>query len=72
MYAKIFRNVGSILYTFCIQFVYINSDLQKVYIIRTMYTVCIQNSYQMHANNCTQKCIPYFNIFTTVRFELPR
>ena len=29
---------------FCIHFVYINSDVQKVYI---MYTICIQNSYRM-------------------------
>ena len=44
-----------ILYTFCIQnvyknllkygihFVYINADLQKVYIINIMYTICTQN-----------------------------
>ena len=35
-----------ILYIFCVHF-----DLQKVYIIRTMYTICIQNTYRMYANN---------------------
>ena len=31
-----------------IHFVYINSDLQKVYIIPIMYTICIQNLYRMY------------------------
>ena len=43
--------------------VYISSDLQKVYIIRTMCTICIQNSYKMYTNNCIQNVSLYFNIF---------
>ena len=38
-------------------FIYINSDLQKVYyIIKIMYAICIQNSYRMYSytNNCMQ------------------
>ena len=36
--------------TFCKQlnFGYINSDLQKMHIIKIMYTICIENSYRMH------------------------
>ena len=34
--------------TFWIHFVYINSDLQKVYILKIMNTICIQNSYRMY------------------------
>ena len=29
--------------TFCIHFIYINSDVQKVYIINIMYIISIQN-----------------------------
>ena len=54
MYTKVCRNVGYSLYTFCKHFVYINSGLQKVYIIKTMYTICIQNSYKTYTNNCMQ------------------
>ena len=46
-YTKFGRNVGYILYTdifYSLYFVYINSDLQKLYIIKIMYTDCIQNS----------------------------
>ena len=37
--------------TFRIYFVYINSDLQKVYIINIMYTMCMQNSYRIYLTN---------------------
>ena len=40
--------------TFCIHFVYINSDLLKAYIINILYTICIQNLYKMYTNNCLQ------------------
>ena len=33
---------------FYIHIVYINSDLQKVYMNKSMYTICIQNSYRMY------------------------
>ena len=49
MYTKVCRNVGHILYASCIHFVYINSDLQKVYIIRSVY---MQFVYKIHT-----KCI---------------
>ena len=42
------------MYTICIHFVYISSDLQKVYITKTMYAICIQNSYKTYTNNCIQ------------------
>ena len=32
----------------CIHFAYINSDVQKVYITTTMYTICIQNLHRMY------------------------
>ena len=51
---------------FCIHFVYINSDLQKVYIVRTMYTICIQNSHKMYTDNCMQNVSlisTYFELF---------
>ena len=50
IYTKFCRNVGYILYTdifYSLHFVYINSDLQKMYIIKIMYTICIQNSCRM-------------------------
>ena len=50
IYIKFCRNVGYILYTdilYSLHFVYINSDLQKMYIIKIMYTICIQNSCRM-------------------------
>ena len=28
--------------------------MQKVYIIRTMYTICVQNSYRIYTNYCMQ------------------
>ena len=37
--------------TFRIYFVYINSDLQKVYIINIMYTMCMQNSCKIYLTN---------------------
>ena len=37
-----------VIQTFCIPFVYINSNLQKVCIINIMCTICMQNSYRMH------------------------
>ena len=32
--------------TFCIHFVYIISDLQKVYIVDIMYTICVHDCMQ--------------------------
>ena len=52
MYTKVFQNMGYILCTSCIHFGYINSDLQKVHIVKTMYTICVQNTYKMYINNC--------------------
>ena len=46
--------------TFCIHFVYINSDLQKGYIIQIMYTFCIQESYRMFIKVTTCKMDPAF------------
>ena len=34
--------------TFCINFAYIRSDVQKVYITNIMYTTCIQNLHRMY------------------------
>ena len=45
---KVSRNVGYILYTVCIHFAYINSDLQNLCIIKIMYSVCIHSSYRMY------------------------
>ena len=44
------RFVNKMLYTdilYSLHFVYINSDLQKMYIIKLMDTICIQNSCRM-------------------------
>ena len=46
--------------TICIHFVYISSDLQKVYIINIMYTICIQNSYRMYTQIIVCKMDPLF------------
>ena len=61
MYTKVFQNMGYILCTSCIHFGYINSDLQKVHIVKTMYTICVQNTYKMYINNYI-KCILQFNL----------
>ena len=34
--------------TFCVGFLYINSDLQKVYSTCIMYAICIQHLYRMN------------------------
>ena len=52
-YTKCIQKFVEMWYTFCTQtfcthFVYINSELQKVYLINIMYTICIQNSYRMY------------------------
>ena len=62
MYTKFGRNVGYILYTdilYSLHFVYINSDLQKMYIIKIMYTISIQNSCRrfMQVNVCKMEQI---------------
>ena len=46
--------------TFCIHFVYINSDLLKAYIINIMYTICIQNSYEMYIQIIICRMDPLF------------
>ena len=52
-YTKCIQKFVEMWYTFCTQtfcthFVYINSELQKVYLINIMHTICIQNSYRMY------------------------
>ena len=44
LYTKFCRNVGYILYTFCIH----NSDLQKACIMNIMYNIFMQNSYKTY------------------------
>ena len=51
MYTKVCGKVECIICTSCIHFVYVNSDLQKVYMIRTKYVICIQSTYKMYTNN---------------------
>ena len=48
MYTKFCQNMRyiCILQTFFIHFLYINSDLQKVYITNIMYAICIHNYMQ--------------------------
>ena len=53
LYAKCIQKFVDMWYTFCIQifwihFVYISSDLHRVYIINIMIAICIQNSYKMY------------------------
>ena len=56
---KMYTKVCQIWDTFCIHFVYINFDLQKVYIINIIYTICI--------HNCMQNgSLINFNIFLTL------
>ena len=66
MYAKVCRNVGyilytNILYTFCIH----QFDLQKVYIIKIIYTIYIQNSYRMYVQIIVCKRDPTFQHILT-------
>ena len=53
-----------ILYTnilfIAIHFVYISSDLQKVYIINILCTICIQNSYRMYVQIIVCRMDPLF------------
>ena len=65
MYTKICQNVGHISYIFFIHFVYISSDLQKVYIIKIMYTIYIQNSYRMYIQIIVFKMDPSFQHIVT-------
>ena len=52
--------------TFCIHFVYINSDLQKMYTIKIMYhTICIQNSYIIYTEIIVYKMDPTFQHILT-------
>ena len=60
LYTKCIQKFVEMWDTFCIQFVYINSDLQKVYIIKIMYTICIQNSYRMYIQIIVCKMDPTF------------
>ena len=46
--SKMYIKIVKMWDTFCIHFVYISSDLQKVYILKTMFTIWIQNSYRMY------------------------
>ena len=51
--------------TVSIYFVYINSDLQKVYIIKIMHAICIQNSYRIYIQIIVCNMDPTFqNILT--------
>ena len=45
---NVYKNFVNMWDTFWIHFLYINFDLQKVYIINIMYTICIQNLYRMY------------------------
>ena len=51
-----------------IHFVYINSDLQKVYIINTVYTMCIQNLCKMYVNSGMQNAhvSAYFDLIVVL------
>ena len=50
---------------FWIHFVYINSDLQKMYIIKVMYAIYVQNSYRMHWQIVVCKINPTFQHILT-------
>ena len=52
MYTKFCQNMRyiCILQTFFIHFLYINSDLQKVYITNIMYAICI-HTYPLYPYN---------------------
>ena len=65
MYTKVCRNVGYILYTNILYTKYISSDLQKVYIIKIMYTICIQNSYRIYIQIIVCKMDPLFQHILT-------
>ena len=53
--------------TFCIHFVYINSDLQKVYIMNIIYIQFVYKIHtECHTNNCMQNgsfISTYFDLF---------
>ena len=51
--------------TSCMYFVYNNSDLQKVYIINIICTICIQNSYRMHIQIIVCRMVPLFQHILT-------
>ena len=53
--------------TFCIHFVHINSDL-LILIIKTMYAMCIQNSYKMYIH-CIQN-VPHISTDSDTFFVL--
>ena len=66
MYTNVCRNMGyilytNILYTFCIH----QFDLKKVYIIKIMYSICIQNSYRMCVQIIGCKMDPTFQHILT-------
>ena len=65
LYTKCIQKFVKMWYTFCIQtvfihFSYINSHLQKVYIIKIMYTIFTQNSYRMYIQIIVCKMNPTF------------
>ena len=44
--------------TFCMHFAYINSDLQKVYTMKILHTIYIQNSFRMYIQIIVYKMDP--------------
>ena len=68
VYTKVCQSVEYILCTFWVHFVYINSDLQKVYIINTVYTMCIQNLCKMYVNSGMQNAhvSAYFDLIVVL------
>ena len=76
-YTKCIQKFVEMWYTFCTQtfcthFVYINSELQKVYLINIMYTICIQNSYRMYIQIIVCRMVLLFqHIVRLICFALP-
>ena len=79
MYTKCIPHFDMLLHKFCIQnvhkflkmwntfwihFVYIKSDLQKVFIIKVMYRNCTQKSRRIYVQIIVRKMgLPLFNLF---------
>ena len=60
------QNVYKIFSKYGVHFVYINSDLQKMYTLKAVYAIFIQNSYKIHTNNYMQNAChisTYFDLF---------
>ena len=66
MCIKVCQKVGYIFYTFCIHFLYTHSDLQKLHIIKIVYTICIQNLDRMYLKINVCKMDPMFQHILTL------